>query len=324
MKNIFVTGGAGFIGSHIVDMLVEKGHDVTVYDNLSSGHRDYVNPGARFVAGNILDYERLHNSLRYGFDEIYHLAAQLEITTALANPLIDLRINTEGTINVLNAARANNVEKVTYASSACVYGNHVKWPTPEYAEKLPNWPYGISKLACEHYARLYNELYGIATTGIRYSIVYGPREWYGRVLPVFIKRAVENKPCIVWNSGVVRDFVYVKDAAKATIMATDFNDNQDHIYNVGSGTFITIPKLAQTVHKIFRLDKPYELEKTGQGEYSEEVGRARLINELDHLVLDNTLIKDLGWMPSVDLELGILTESRWYQLNRSKWDRISY
>ncbi len=191
-KNFLVTGGAGFIGSHIVDKLLEKGaNKVIIYDNFSSGGAHNVghlrnNDRVSIVQGDVLDYDSLYRVVRK-IDMVSHQAAQLEIFRALADPLDDLRTNVVGTLNVLRAALECKVEKVVNASSACVYGQAKYTPQDEDHPKRPQWPYGVSKLSAETYCTMFHEFYGLPVVNLRYGIVYGPREWYGRVLTMFIK-----------------------------------------------------------------------------------------------------------------------------------------
>jgi len=196
--NILVTGGAGFIGSHIVESLNKSGANVTIYDNFTTGSMEnikHLSNEINIIHGDILDYKKLEK-VTQNIDIISHQAAQLEITKCMDNPIEDLKINTEGSLNVFNAAVKNDVKKIIYASSACIYGQAEYLPEDENHPHNPNWPYGVSKLAVEKYADIYHENYGISTNGLRYSIIYGPKEWYGRVLTVFLKRALENKPLL--------------------------------------------------------------------------------------------------------------------------------
>jgi UDP-glucose 4-epimerase len=203
---IFVTGGAGFIGSHIVDSLLKKGHDVVIYDDMSSGYseniEDAVSKGASFTQGSILDYAFMKEKMK-GCDIVSHHAAQLEIMKSIYTIKDDAQINIMGTINVLEAAVHNNISKVIFASSAAVYGEPAKIfiPTDEQAPKIPHWSYGVSKMAGELYCQQYYLFHGLKSCWLRYGIVYGEREWYGRVLTLFIKRLMEGKPPIIFGDG---------------------------------------------------------------------------------------------------------------------------
>ncbi len=214
-SSVLVTGGAGFIGSHIVADLLRAGHRVTIFDNFSSGLRENLaifDSDVEIVEGDILDPEALKAAAR-GKDAISHQAAQLEITKCLDDPIDDMRTNLVGTINVLEAARAAGVARVVNASSACIYGQAVDPPSDEDAAPHdPNWSYGASKLAAEKYAQIFSNDYGFAVHSLRYGITYGPREWYGRVLTIFLKRLSEGKAPVIFGAGEqIRDFVYVDD-----------------------------------------------------------------------------------------------------------------
>ena len=191
-KNILITGGAGFIGSHLVDRFIqEKANRIIVYDNFSTGTTRFINEDlVEIVRGDILDYVMLSKKMRE-IDIVSHHAAELEVFTGIENTIHDLKTNTEGTLNVLNAAFKNDIQKIIYASSGGVYGQAQFTPQHENHPLNPHWPYGVSKLAGEKYCLQYYLLYGLPTISLRYGIVYGPREWYGRVLTLFIKRVYE-------------------------------------------------------------------------------------------------------------------------------------
>jgi len=216
-KKILVTGGAGFIGSHIVEALVGSGWQVTVYDNMSSGHASYlsrVKDKINFVEADILDSDKLVKACS-GQTVISHQAAQLEIFKCLDDPAYDLKINTLGTLNILNAAREARVQRVISASSACVYGQARRTPQPEDDVLEPNWPYGISKLASEQYGQIFSLETGVPVIHLRYGIVLGPREWLGRVLTCFLRRALSQKPLVIFGNGnQVRDFIDVSDVVR--------------------------------------------------------------------------------------------------------------
>lgn len=324
--DVMVTGGAGFIGSHIVESLVNQGANVIVYDNFTSGSMDnikHLKDEIKIITGDILDYNKLEKSSE-NIDVISHQAAQLEITKCMNNPVEDLKINTEGSLNVFNAAVKNNVDKIIYASSACVYGQAKYLPEDENHPHNPNWPYGVSKLAVEKYANIYHENYGISFNGLRYSIIYGPREWYGRVLTVFLKRALENKPPVVWGGNQIRDFCFVKDLVDFHNILIANDKIKNDIFNVSTGKGTNIKELASIIKTLFNLTDPV-YENIEEGELSTEIsGRQRLPLELKKMVLDNSKAKKLGWEPKVNLKEGIKEEYQWLKQNNHKWENLSY
>ncbi|MBI2871170.1 MAG: NAD-dependent epimerase/dehydratase family protein [Candidatus Omnitrophica bacterium] len=326
VRKILVTGGAGFIGSHVVESLVRAGWEVTVYDDLSSGRREYLKQVAhhvRMVEGDVLDTSRLRRVLR-GHEIVSHQAAQLEIFRALEEPQFDLKTNTLGTLSVLEAARAAGVKRVVNASSACVYGQAKTLPQAESHPQEPNWPYGVSKLAAEHYVRLYQTLYGVETVSLRYGIVYGPREWLGRVLTCFLKRALEGKPPVIFGDGrQVRDFVFVDDVVRFHNLLLEQNSWSHSCYNVGTGVGTEVRALAEMVSRVTGAEAEPIYEDAAEGESSRHMPeRKRIPYELKAMVLGVGQARALGWEPAVSLEEGIQKEWEWMKENRSLW-RVS-
>lgn len=326
-KKILVTGGAGFIGSHIVESLVSTGAHVTVLDDFSSGSIDSLKNCRKdisIVRGNILDYQKVLKTMR-GMDVVSHQAAHLEITKCVKDPVADLRYNTVGSLNVLQAARENGIKKVLMASSACVYGQAQYTPEHELHPTNPNWEYGVSKLAAEKYCAIFAQRYGIDITSFRYSIVYGPREWYGRVLTLFIKRASEGKPLIIFGSGnQQRDFIFVDDVVRLhnTCLATEVRSGS--VYNASTGKGTSILQLANLVKKIVNNNAKIIFENVQEGEKSAYFSRVRLVSELQAMVLDNSKAKkDLRWHPQVGLEEGVTREYEWFQHNKRKWRHMN-
>lgn len=325
---VLVTGGAGFIGSHIVESLVKGGAKVIVYDNFSSGLMDnlkHLEKDIKIIRGDILDYNKVLDASR-GVDVISHQAAQLEITKCIDNPIGDLKTNTEGSLNVFNAAIKNNVKKIIYASSACVYGQAQYIPQDETHPTNPNWQYGVSKLSVEKYADIYTKYYGIPMIGLRYSIVYGPREWYGRVLTVFLKRAMEGKLPVVWDGNQTRDFIYVSDVVSLHNLCIENDEVQNEIFNVSTSTETSVEQLARLIIDLFNLAGEPIYENVKEGEISELVdGRKRLPMELKKMVLSNKKSKKiLGWEPKVAVKEGLVREFEWLKSNKHRWKTMSY
>ena len=326
-KNFLVTGGAGFIGSHIVDKLLDDGANrVIIYDNFSSedGHNiDHLRNDERVVVvqGDVLDYNTLYSIMRK-VDVVSHQAAQLEIFRALDNPLEDLRTNVLGTLNVLKAALKCKIQKVINASSACVYGQAKYLPQDENHPLRPQWPYGASKLSAEKYCTMFYEFYGLPVVNLRYGIVYGPREWYGRALTIFIKRVFENTPPVIFGNGTQsRDFIFVPDVASAHNLCIEEDEANGETYNIGTGIRTSIKELANLVIEAFNNSLDPILEDPPQGSYSRFMPfRKRIPGELINMVLDiRKAEKELGWKPLVKLEDGVRAEVEWFTKNSYCW-----
>lgn len=326
-KNFLVTGGAGFIGSHIVDKLLDDGaNKVTIYDNFSSGNGqniDHLRNDERVVVvrGDVLDYNSLYNVMRK-VDVVSHQAAQLEIFRALDDPLEDLRTNVFGTLNVLKAALKCKIQRVINASSACVYGQAKYIPQDENHPLRPQWPYGVSKLSAEKYCTMFYEFYGLPIVNLRYGIVYGPREWYGRVLTIFIKRVFENTPPVIFGDGTQsRDFIFVSDVARVHNLCIEDEKANGETYNVGTGIKTSTNELANHVIKAFNKSLDPIFENPPQGSYSKFMPyRRRIPGELINMVLDiKKARKELSWKPLVKLEDGIHAEVEWFTKNSPYW-----
>lgn len=326
-KKILVTGGAGFIGSHIVESLLNKGAKITVYDNFSSGFIENLDKNKKeieVIRGDILDFEKLKKAI-LGKDIVSHQAAHLEILKSVSDPVEDLTNNTIGSLNVFKACLLRNVERVMVASSACVYGQAQYTPQGEDHPKNPNWEYGVSKYAVEKYSDIFVERYGMNITNLRYSIVYGPKEWYGRVLTIFLKRAMEGKPLIIFGDGKQeRDFVFIEDVVRLHNLCLEKDIKRGEIFNASTGISTTTERLAKKVKKIINKDIEIVFENVKEGEISKFFNRVRLISELRQMVLDNQKAKKiLSWKPEVILVEGLKREYEWLLDNKHMWKRMS-
>ena len=226
MKKVLITGGAGFIGSHTADLLLEEGISVRVLDNLSSGRRHNLpdrHPLLEFIEGDITDADAVNNAMD-GVSHCLHLAAQVSVVTSLEDPGLSAKQNILGFVNVLDAARKAGAGRFVYASSAAVYGEPPKLPLDEDMTVKQLSPYGLEKRVNEYYADLYRRLYGLSSLGTRYFNVYGPRQDpkspYAGVIALFVDRIKANQPVTVYGDGKqTRDFIYVKDVARANAAA---------------------------------------------------------------------------------------------------------
>jgi len=282
-----VTGGAGFIGSHVVDALLARGDDVLVLDDLSNGKPENLPEGAQLEVVDIrepLDFE--------GAEVCFHLAAQVDVRVAVERPEHDAQVNVLGTVNVLEAARRHGTQVVFASTGGAIYGE-CDGPVAEEAPRRPVSPYGVSKLAAEEYLAAYNRLYGTSHVSLRYANVYGPRQdprGEAGVVAIFLGRLASGEPPTIFGDGrQTRDYVYAGDVARATVAAA----GKGGVFNVGTGIETSVLEL-------------YELcRRVAGSELDAKHAEARL-GELQRSVLDFTLAeRELGWRPEVGLEEGL-------------------
>lgn len=324
---IFITGGAGFIGSNLVKTFLQEGAKVKVYDNFATGKIENIKdvlPKIELVKGDILNKRRLTNSMK-GADLVSHHAAQMELTIALKNPYFDLEANTTGTINILESCVKNKIKKLINASSACVYGQKGEIPTKEDDSTNPNWQYGVSKLAAEKYCQIYTDTYNFPIISFRYSIIYGPNEWYGRVMSLFLKRAVEEKPIIVFGNGnQKRDFTHVSDVVQANVKAILDNKLKSEVFNISTGKGTTITDLSRLIKRYIEKTAIIYDSVVKEGETSRHIRRIRLPSELQNMILDTSKAKRLlGYKPTIALPEGLQQQIEWVRENKSRWKKIS-
>jgi len=270
---IVVTGGAGFIGSHLVDRLIKEGHAVQVIDNLYTGNKDFVNPKAEFVEMDIRSSELYSTLESFQPDYIFHQAAQTEVTTSMNNPMLDCDINLMGLINLLNVSVKLDIKKFLMPSSAAVYGNLTTLPLNETMTGNPSSFYGLTKLTAEHYLRIYHESYGLQYICYRYSNVFGPRQGNGGeggVISIFSKAISQDDSIVIYGDGEqTRDFIYVDDVVEANIlgMQSQFNG----IYNVSTSIPSSINLLVDEFRSISHKDIDIVYEKPRLGDIRDSV-----------------------------------------------------
>jgi UDP-glucose 4-epimerase len=297
---VLVTGGGGFIGSNLVRGLLEGGHAVRVLDNFSTGNRgnlDDVETDIELVEGELRSYERVHAATR-GVEVVFHQGALPSVPRSVQDPLTTNAVNVEGTLNVLLAARDENIRRVVFASSSSVYGNSGTLPRREDAATDPISPYAVAKLAAERYCVGFSRVYPLETVALRYFNVFGPRQdphsQYAAVVPKFIAAVAAGEPVPIYGDGLQsRDFTYVANIVEANLLAAETEGVSGSILNVATGSSATVNDLAEAIGAI--LGKPVEKEylPTRAGDVRDswaDVSEARRL---------------LGFEPRVGLEEGL-------------------
>lgn len=298
-----VTGGAGFIGSHLVDRMVAEGHDVLVVDDLSTGRREQVADGCRFDQLDITSPELIPLTESFRPEVVLHLAAQMDVRKSVADPLHDTRTNVLGTVNVVTAAARAGVRKVVFASSGgTVYGEPEALPVREDAPVRPASPYGAAKVAGETYTAAFGRLHGFSWTSLRLGNVYGPRQdphGEAGVVAIFGRAMLEGRQTLVFGDGTSsRDYVHVDDVVEAFRQCLDSRTNGG-IHNVGTGRSTSVRELHSVLAKL-----------CGAADAPEH--RDPRLGELQHIALDpRSLQTATGWVPEVPLEAGLEQTVTW-------------
>jgi UDP-glucose 4-epimerase len=290
-----VTGGAGFIGHHLACRLLADGHEVRVLDNFSSGRRERLEAlDVSLVEGDLRSYERAHAAVR-GTDVVFHLGALPSVPRSVQDPLTTGAVNVEGTLNVLLAARDEAVRRVVFASSSSVYGASESLPKGERDQTLPLSPYGVSKLAAEHYCRAFSEVYNLETVSLRLFNVFGPGQdplsQYAAVVPRFIAAFTGGSSPIVYGDGLqTRDFTYVADVVGAFLLAAQADGHHGDIFNVCAGSETSLLDLVEILGALFGTSVNPHFEPARPGEIKRSCGdRGKATAEL-------------GWQPRWTLE----------------------
>lgn len=308
MEKVLVTGGAGFIGSHIVDKLLEEGYEVAVFDNLSTGKLENLRDKTyTFYEGDITNKKKVYAAVAdFQPHYIIHQAAQVSVAKSVENMEEDARINIMGSINVINAAKDYAVKKIVYASSAAVYGEPQYLPIDENHPINPQSPYGISKFTVELYLKVANELYGIDYTILRYANVYGPRQdakGEGGVVAIFAEKIANGEtPTIFGDGEQTRDFIYVTDVAAANVLA--IKEGRNKILNISTNTITNINYLSNLINSTFHkeITPIYGEERKG---------------DIKSSVLNNKSSKEaLNWEPRISIEEGIDKIAEYYKVSK--------
>lgn len=297
MGNYLVTGGAGFIGSHLCEALIAAGHDVVVFDNLSTGKRSNLPAKANLIEGDICDKDALSTAMK-GASGCFHLAAIASVEKSNTEWTETHRVNLTGTINVFDAACHNGKSPVVYASSAAVYGAEPSLPISEHDPKRPLSAYGADKLGCELHALPAWHVHGVPSIGLRLFNVYGPRQDpkspYSGVISIFSERLKSGRSVSIHGSGAqTRDFIYVEDVCSAFIKAMSTMSPNADVYNVCTGQETSIFELAETIKKITGSAEPFDFAPSRDGDIERSLGNPNKMNN------------ELGIVAKTRLEIGL-------------------
>jgi UDP-glucose 4-epimerase len=302
--NILVTGGAGFIGSHVVDAYIGAGHRVVVIDDLSSGTRENLNPKAKFYHLDIRSDQVEGVFQRERFDVVNHHAAQMDVRRSVADPEFDASVNILGSLNLLESARKHGVKKILFASTGgAVYGEQDYFPADEDHATRPLSPYGVAKLAVEKYLFYYDAVHGIKSVILRYANIYGPRQnphGEAGVVAIFCTRMLNGEQPIINGDGKqTRDYTYVDDVVRANLLALDFNGSDT--FNVGTGVETDVNTLFSMLRKYLNPRCPEQHGPAKPGEQRRSVVSYRKIERV------------LGWEPQTRLEEGLFRTAEYFK-----------
>lgn len=308
-----VTGGAGFIGSNTVDELVRRGHGVVVLDDLSTGKEENlaeIRNKITLVKGSITDIEAVQKAIQQA-DYVIHLAARTSVPRSVKDPLETNRINVEGTLNVLVAARDNKVKRVVFAASSSAYGETPTLPKTETIQPQPISPYGVSKYVGELYAQTFGRCYGLENVSIRYFNIFGPRQDpdspYSGVLSRFARAILEEEQPVVYGDGEqTRDFTYVDNAVQANLLACEAPGASGGVFNIGTGGRISLNQTLEYFRRISGKKLEAKYEPPREGDIRDSQADIALAREV------------LGYEPTVGFEEGLEKTFEWYRLNHTK------
>ena len=306
MSKILITGGAGFIGSHLTDKLIEEGNEVVVVDNLSTGKKENLNVKAKFYEVDICDSKISQIFQEEKPEIVFHFAAQIDVRKSIDNPMSDAEINILGSLNLLENCRKVDIKKFIFISSGgAVYGDTDVIPTPESQPENPESPYGITKMTIEKYLCFYKKTFGLNYTILRPANVYGPRQdsrGEGGVVAIFCDKILKNEEIRIDGNGEqTRDFIYVKDVVNAGVMSMEQEKNE--VYNIGTGIETNVNEILEKIRELTSSNCKgiHDLAKSGgQTRSCLDFSKAR---------------QELGWQPEYDLEKGLKETIEWFKKN---------
>lgn len=308
MADYLVTGGAGFIGSNIVEELVKRGERVRVLDNFATGREENI-AGLRdqvdFIEGDIRDTDTVNRAVD-GVRFVIHQAALASVPRSIADPTSNNQVNVQGTLNLLEAAQRHGVERFVYASSSSVYGDSEQLPKVETMTPNPKSPYAVAKLAGEHYCRVFSDLHGLTTVSLRYFNVFGPRQdpnsQYSAVIPIFVKSLASGQPPTIFGDGEQsRDFTFVSNVVRVNLLCCEANISGARVYNVACGARYTLNELYERLCS--------ELDVSIKAAY----GPPRPGDVKHSMAAIDRIASEVGYAPDVTFEEGIERTVRWYQ-----------
>lgn len=307
---MLVTGGAGFIGSHLVDALLEKGHSVAIIDNMITGQKENINPNARFYEFDIRNKEIQAVFEKERFDVVFHQAAQLDVRKSVSDPGYDADVNIIGTLNLLQASVATGVKQFLFASSGgAMYGEQVEYPASEEHPCWPSSPYGVTKLTCERYIYYYGLNFGLKYQLMRYANVYGPRQnAHGEagVVAIFSDKLLNGEqPLINGDGKQTRDYVYVHDVVRANLLAMEHGEND--YFNVGTAIETNVNEIFQVLNEASGANMPEKHVEVKAGEQMRSVLSFQKAKRI------------LGWEPQVNLQKGLAETIAYFKERHSSF-----
>ncbi len=308
---VLVTGGAGFIGSHVADAYLAAGHEVGVVDDLSTGSKENLDPRVRFWQADIRATDLADILQEFRPEVLNHHAAQMSVSVSVRDPRLDAEVNILGTLNLLELAVRQGVRRVIFASTGgAIYGDHETLPTPETVFPQPVSPYGVAKSAVERYLHAYQAMHGLRAVALRYANVYGPRQnphGEAGVVAIFSRGILEGRELTINGDGAqTRDYVYVSDVVRGNLLATDMTLGQAlAILNIGTGTETSVNELVRLFRDVAGMDAVWRHGPPRPGEQRRSALDSRLAKRL------------LGWEAAADIRSGLTQTFRWFQ---ERWE----